>query len=82
MVRPSLVWACWVGRLVILKRIGFLKVRSPLKMCTDIQNPKADLRSYLLPQPNLVPGTHLLADITQLQFRKNRQVGNVSDLLS
>ena len=54
----------------------------PPAIVTDIQNPKADLHWYLLPLPNLVLGTPFLADITQLQFRKNHQAGNVIDLLS
>ena len=57
-------------------------VRSPSPTVTDIQNRKADLPSYLRLPQNLVLGTPFLADITRLQFRKNHQVGNVSDLLS
>jgi len=54
----------------------------PATILTDFQNPKADLHWYLLPLPNLVLGTHLLADITRLQSRKNLPVGDVIDLLS
>jgi hypothetical protein len=54
----------------------------PSTTVTDIQNRKADLHWYLPPLPNLVLGTPFLADITRLQFKKNHQVGNVSDPLS